>query len=284
VGAEGTYLYCFTRPGAARGVDVPGVDGSAAIAEIELGPVAAVVSRVSLDEFGATKAEENTQNPDWVIPRACRHQQVVRELMARSCVLPVRFGAVFSSEQRLAEIVREKCREIAGFLDSVQGKEEWAVKGIVDPHRAMAWLRAQDPSLSNCGLRIADCGLKPEIRNPKSEMPSPGARYLADRKAHLVVRERLRPWCRAMAEQVQALLDPAAEAARPLKLHAWSGSGQVGQMFFHRAYLLPREGVAAFLGHVERVGGTCSEQGLSLETSGPWPPYTFAPALWGAQA
>ena len=55
-------------------------------------------------------------------------------------------------------------------------------------------------------------------------------------------------------------------------------------MFLHRAFLLPREGVPAFLAHVERVGLDCSEQGLTLATSGPWPPYTFAPALWGAQA
>ncbi|HUT37473.1 MAG TPA: GvpL/GvpF family gas vesicle protein [Planctomycetota bacterium] len=267
--SEGTYLYCFARPGAARGVDVPGVDGSRAVAEIELGPVAAVVSRVALEEFGDAAAERNTQDPDWVIPRACRHQRVVQEVMARSCVLPVRFGAIFSSEQRLAELAREKCQEISGFLDSVQGREEWAVKGTVDPGRAMGWLRAQGPTLAEA---------RPDA------LASPGARYLADRKAHLAVRGRLRPWCRAVAEQVGAQLDAGAEAARPLKLRAWGGTGQEGQMFLHRAFLLPREGVAAFLAHVERVGLAWAEQGLALATSGPWPPYTFTPALWGGQA
>jgi len=282
--SEGTYLYCFARPGAARGVDVPGVDGSRAVAEIELGPVAAVVSRVCLEEFGDAAAETNTQNPDWVIPRACRHQRVVQEVMARSCVLPVRFGAVFSSEQRLAELVREKCQEISGFLDSVQGKEEWAVKGTVDPGRAMAWLRAQDPTLAVSHLHLA---LSRQVRNEDvtpGALAPPGARYLADRRAHLAVRERLRPWCRTVAEQVAAQLDAGAEAARPVKLRAWGSSGQAGQVVLHRAFLLPRESVPAFLAHVERVGLDYAEQGLALGTSGPWPPYTFAPALWGAQA
>ena len=266
--AEGTYLYCFARPGAAGGVDVPGVDGSRAVAEVGLGPVAAVVSRVSLEEFGDAAAERNTQNPDWVIPRACRHQRVVQEVMARSSVLPARFGAVFSSEQRLAELVQEKCQEISDFLDWVHGKEEWAVKGLVDPDRAGAWLRANDPALAG------QCG----------DTASPGARYFQEKRLRVAVQERLRPWCRCVAEEVQAQLDPAAETARPLKLRAWRAAGKEEQLVLHRAFLLPREGVAAFLAHVERLGLGYAEQGMELETSGPWPPYTFAPALWEAQA
>jgi hypothetical protein len=267
------------------------VDGSSAVSEIQIGALAAVVSRVPIEEFGEARAEGNTQKPDWVIPRACRHQGVVQEAMARSCVLPVRFGAVFSSEQRLAELVQAKHREIAGFLDSVEDKEEWAVKGTVDPSRAIAWLRARDP----------DCGSKSEIRNPKSEIASPGARYLADKKANLAVRERLMPWCRAMADQVAARLDAVAEAVAsedrrqttddsrrgvllcPLPTVLCPlGSGQAERMFLHRAFLLPREGVAAFLEHVERLGRELAEQGIALTASGPWPPYSFAPSLWDA--
>jgi len=264
----GLYLYCFARPGAAGGVDVPGVDGSRAIAEVELGPVAAVVSRVSLEEFGDGAAERNTQNPDWIIPRACRHQRVVQEVMARSGVLPVRFGAVFSSDERLAELVHEKCQEISGFLDWVHGKEEWAVKGLVDPDRAGAWLRANDPALAG------QCG----------DTASPGARYFQEKRLRVAVQERLRGWCRCVAEEVHAQLDLVAEAARPLKLRAWGAAGKEGQLVLHRAFLLRRESVAAFLAHVERVGLDYAEQGLALGTSGPWPPYTFAPTLWGAQA
>ncbi len=265
--AEGTYLYCFARPGAARGVDVPGVDGSRAIAEVELGPVAAVVSRVCLADFGDEAAEKNTQDPDWVIPRACRHQRVVQEVMARSGVLPVRFGAVFSSEERLAELVGAKRQEIADFLDWVAGKEEWAVKGFVDPGRAGAWLRANDPTLA-----------------AEDAAASPGARYFQEKRLRVAVQERLRGWGRGVAEEVQAQLDLVAEAARPLKLRAWAAAGTEGQLVLHRAFLLRRENVAAFAAHVERAGLGYAERGLALAASGPWPPYTFAPTLWGAQA
>jgi len=270
VEANGVYLYCFARPGAARGIAAPGVGTSGAVSEVQLGPLAAVVSPVSLEEFSEAPGHKNTQNPDWLIPRACRHQRVVREAMARSGVLPVRFGAVFSSEQRLAELVQAKHAEIADFLDSVEGKEEWAVKGTLDPARATA------------RLRETDRGARSEIRNQKSEMASPGARYLADRKAQLAARERLRPWCLAVADRVAAELDAAAEAARPLKLYPCGNSTQAGQMFFHRAFLLPRESVGAFLEHVERIGREIAQEGLALAPSGPWPPYSFAPSLWEA--
>jgi FAD/FMN-containing dehydrogenase len=231
------------------------------------GRVAAIVSRVSLADFSGEVADENTQNPEWVVPRACRHQHVVQAVMERSPVLPVRFGAVFSSGRRLEDLLRDKGEQIVGFLDWVSGKEEWAVKGMVDFDRAAAWLRASDPALA-------------EQHDHLSE--SPGARYFQERRLRVAAQERLKPWCRAIAGQVQQQLDADAVDARPLRLLALGVPGKGAQMVFHRAFLLPRERVAEFLARVERVGADRAGQGLALAASGPWPPYTFSPPLWEA--
>jgi hypothetical protein len=50
-------------------------------------------------------------------------------------------------------------------------------------------------------------------------------------------------------------------------------------MVFHSAFLLSREFVGDFQNQVDQVQGRFAAQGLTLETTGPWPPYNFCPSL-----
>jgi hypothetical protein len=50
-------------------------------------------------------------------------------------------------------------------------------------------------------------------------------------------------------------------------------------MIFNGAFLLLRSDIDAFRGEVEAIGDTYAEQGLTLELTGPWPPYNFCPPL-----
>ena len=68
--------------------------------------------------------------------------------MARSPVLPMRFGTVFTSEAALREHTEPRHPTIADFLERVTGKEEWDVKISLDLEAAIAWLLEHDPEWS----------------------------------------------------------------------------------------------------------------------------------------
>ncbi len=231
--------------------------------------MAAVFSEVSLSEFRGDTAKDERPDPDWIIPRACRHERVIEEIMSRSPVLPVRFGTVFSSRQALEKLLTDRCHKIAGFLEAIAGKEEWAVKGFVDIDKAEAGLLASDPDL---------------LAQRQHLSTSPGARYFQEKQLRTSVQKQVKLWGRTVAEQVQEDLKDVAVEARPLRLQPPNVSGRTAEMVLHCALLLPHSRVADFRARVEALAAQHAEQGLGLECSGPWPPFHFCPSLEEAKA
>jgi hypothetical protein len=259
---QGLYLYCFARAGVARHTEVAGVDERPGVTGLEVGKVAAVFSRVHLNDFSGEAAETRTQDPQWVVPRACRHEQVVQEMMRSGPVLPVRFGTVFSSEEALKGLLVQRSEEIALILDRLSDKEEWAVKGLVDAAKARAWLLATDPVLAECRRKLPE---------------SPGARYLHKKRLDAEADSALRLWSAAVAEQVQALCRSQVADLCPLRPQSRPVSGREADMVLNLAVLVRRGHVPALLGRLQELGATYADQGLTLEVSGPWPPYHFCP-------
>ena len=262
--ALGVYLYCFTRRGAVREIKAAGVDERSAVTTLEADEAAAVFSTVSLCEFAGDDAPSKAQDLQWIIPRACQHERVIEEVMRTAPVLPVRFGTVFSSDRVLKKFLAEKSAEVARILDRLSDKEEWAVKGFVDLGRVKEWLMASDPVLAEHRRRLPD---------------APGARYFQQKRLDAKTEEAVRLWRRGVVDQVQALLAPHAVDACPLRPQPKNLTGCDAEMIFNAAYLLLRSDIDTFREQVARVGAAYAEQGLTLEVSGPWPPYNFCPPL-----
>lgn len=259
VDPPGCYLYCFTRPDAVR--------ADAALPSLVIQDVAVIFARVPLQEWKGPEAEACLQDSRWLIPRALAHEQVIESYLAQAPVLPVRFGAVFSSETALADFVRPRIGEISGFLDRMRGFEEWAVKGLLDLARTAAWLAGSDAALA-------------ERRRSLPE--SPGARYFQEKRLKADLQKLSRQWACTVAETLSEELSPRAAEVHPLR--AQKADEADCEMIFHAAFLLPRHAVGDFQSHVERLQDRHALQGLTLETTGPWPPYSFCPQLTEAPA
>ena len=143
----GLYLYCFTRSEAVGAIGSAAMNEGQWLGAIEVGDVAAVFSPVPLAEFGEEGGRKNFQDPAWVVPRACRHDLVIKHVMEFSPVLPVRFGAVFASPKFLQDQLARNGPEISWFLDHISNKEEWSVKAFGHLEKTGAWLLRTDPEL-----------------------------------------------------------------------------------------------------------------------------------------
>ena len=74
------------------------------------------------------------------------------------------------------------------------------------------------------------------------------------------------------------LRDHVAEG-RERRLLSREATGSDKDMVWNWALLMPRQAVVGFQALIQDVNSQYAERGLRLECTGPWPPYSFCPAL-----
>lgn len=256
------YLYGFARAGAAPETGLgAGVDEGHAPFSWTHGEIAAVLSLVSPGEFCGPKGEENLRNLDWIGPRACRHQAAIEQVMRQGPVLPARFGTLFSSLESVEKYLLVNAPAIVRFLKRTAGQEEWAVKGLLRRGDAEAWSRT----------------CLGQEREPAGA--SPGAAYLRDQSLQIKAKRELDIWraeiCGGLIEELDSVTSAACQ--RKILPHDVANAG--GEMVLNWAFLVPQPALADFRARIERANDKHKAHGLMFELSGPWPPYSFFPAL-----
>jgi len=254
-----TYLYCLTRSGTEIADGLLGIEDHSPIHVLECAELAAVTSDVELDVFES----DAPSDPDWVVPRALRHERVVETVLSRGPILPVRFGALFATRQALEAWVDANRAAIAGFLDHVSHKEEWAVKIHVELGAALDMLMTREPDWA---ARVHELSC------------SPGTRYFQEKRLRADAQRHVRQTARAAAERFRAMARGLAEEC--LLALRKPDRPEIEQVL-HSAYLVPRQSVSTFLELINQAEKetTC----LRLESTGPWPPSHFCPRLKGVR-
>lgn len=262
IAAEGIYLFCLARQDVLPAVEALGLEAGPPIVSLAHEQVSAVVSRVSLEEWTGPVGEANLQDLKWVAPLACRHQAIIKRVMKRGAVLPVGFGTIFSSLERIVELMDAHQHRILSFLDLVTGREEWALKGFLDVEVVEQNLMASDERMSSLPA-------------------SPGARYLLERRIRAAAKKRARDWSREVSSTIAATVLPLAEKARPLKCLPREVSGRDLDMIFNGALLMDHSALGQLCASTDELRSEHIHLGLTLELSGPWPPYSFSPEFGG---
>jgi hypothetical protein len=259
------YLYCLTPAACGISASATGVDGQRPVSVRACGEIGAVLSEVELQEFCGEAAEARLQDLAWLGPRACRHAAVIEEVMRQTPVLPARFATLFSSVDSLQQAVYERRETIAGFFAKLGGKQEWAVKGLLD--RAGALRRVGSPA------RPAP--------DPLAPAASPGARYFQQKRIQAGLKRdfnhRLKEFCRRAAAELGAEAHGFRE--RPA-LGAVAVEPNT-EVVLNWAFLVPPPTLEDFRLRLDRFNGEEAFPGLLLTLTGPWPPYSFAPDLSG---
>jgi hypothetical protein len=216
-----------------------------------------------LEDFCGEAAELRLRDLAWVGPRALRHEAVVEEVMRHSPVLPVRFGTLFSSPERLAEFLDKHRAVISEFLERVADQEEWSVKGLLDRRQAGHALAA-----ASLAAREAQLAALP-----------PGRRYFAEQRIRAGAEKELSLWLEETRRQVARHLREQAsgfcECPEVPREPPESGI----EVVLNWAFLLPKSAAPAFRVRVDQMNEKQAIGGLVLELSGPWPPYRFVPPL-----
>jgi len=259
----GIYLFCLTPAVPRPEIVGTGIDGEHPLFVEAIGEIAAVVAEVNIEDFTGPESQPKMEDLAWIGPRALRHEEVVLSAMEQGPVLPVRFGTVFSSLAATAEPLRQRQDVLMKFFRDTIDKKEWTLKGYVDRPQARARMTAARLAAEKEQL----AGL------------SPGKRYFLEQKIKGAVDKDVAIWLKEMGRDILSVAKKMSVGFSECRLQSRDVTGRDEEMFFHGALLVPDASMAILERMTDEWNKRRESQGLSLELSGPWPPYHFSPVL-----
>src|ERR1700761_5713494 len=102
--------------------------GEGTVRTITCSGLTAVVSDVSMAEFGEAALRENLENLDWLDEVAREHHYVIDAAARLFPLLPVRLATVYSGDDALHAALAEHGSRLREALRRVGGRVEWGVK------------------------------------------------------------------------------------------------------------------------------------------------------------
>lgn len=228
---------------------IPRGHGGAPVSHLAGGDLAAVVS--AWEQTAIHASVENV----W------RHERVLRAIMERHAVLPMRFGTIVSAPDRILSILARRRRQLVEDLRRVGGKVEIALRVSYDAS----------------GTR----SVEPERRRNGA----PGTAYLQAKMDRLHRTAAMRRRVCAASQSIRDRLDRLPvdsvwdfEAGTPVPADG------PGVSPVKASYLVTRDGLADFVDTVAEIAEQHSD--LRITCTGPWAPYSFvggSAAAAGAQ-
>jgi len=178
-----------------------------------------------------------------------RHEEVIEALMSDRAVLPLRFGTLLPSRQRVTDMVRRVYRALVQDIERVRGHVEIGMRFLSTIENG-----AEDdrPLTASNGLTLPGTG--------------PGSAYL---RARLARERELRARRRAKLRLVRVVYELLASHANASRLDD-EPDDRPGTS---AAFLVPRDRIVSFRKIVGEVANAHPE--LALLCTGPWPPYSF---------
>ncbi len=277
------YLYCVTHPVALDLSAVAGVQNDVPVSVESLDNVSAgaifgnqttsnanalfkrslmaVYSRVPLEMFTGTSAEQNMKDIDWIGPRAIRHEKVIERVMQEGPVYPVRFATLFSSMDALWKTLMHNSGLISDFLDQTRHKHEFSVKGFLDKKKIGTFLTGT------------------EFKDQKNLLDtlSPGKKYIAEQQFKKQLDTGIKKWTQETRGEFISHL--AEESNRFSARKIVTEKNNEPEMVFNLAFLVHSKHRASFLQKTSEAAASFLPMGLTINVSGPWPPYSFCQTI-----
>ena len=263
--AVGLYVFCLARASAAEAAQGPGLTGETPLVVRRHEELAAICCEVPLHEWTGEEGEAHLQDLAWLGPRALRHEEVIQQVMQASPVLPLRFGCLFSSAERLEEVLRRERARVLAFIEKAAHEEEWSLQGMVELAACEEAMFAADPR--------------------SAKLPaSSGARYLMEQKLRKDASRAARAWLQETEAEIARALEGLVTARRSLRPPSRSARAPTLEGAFQWALLVPKGSEAELTRRLEPLAERLSARGLHLSARGPWPIYNFVPSFAEAPA
>ena len=244
-----------------EGLPESGIDPAYPVYTLPGSALQAIVSQVSLQEFGQEELRARLEDIVWLKSRVQVYESVLESVLASRTIIPMRFCTIYCSESGVQEMLTQTRVQFVAALARLDASQEWGIKVYCD-----TGILAQ---------RVSEISDKVQEMQTEMAAKSSGAAYFIKKKLEEVIAEEVERLCDEYAQHSHdCLCCHAAEAVvNPLQGHELTGRQE--PMVLNGAYLVSRENLAAFRGDLTNLQSEYGELGFSYEMTGPWPPYNF---------
>ncbi len=174
--------------------------------------------------------------------------------------MPLRLCTLYESEDSVVRMLEQERQSFQEALTALEGRFEWAVKVLVDSERLI------DAAQTEGGGREPDPAEHGE-----------GSAYLLRRRSERADRDAASALARGVADEIHASLRDWAIDATVRPPQNRDLSGHLGEMVLNAAYLVERARTDELHELVTRLEDRHRDLGVTIELTGPWPPYNFVP-------
>ena len=223
-------------------------------------------------DFEGPEAERNLANIEWLTPRVLAHDAAVSALSSQAPFYPARFGTLFSSEERVFELIAAVKPTLQMFLESVGGRREWGVK---------------------CFVNWANANTVFDLEHEANVVPAAttGTNYLKARQMKKLRDAAIQTWILERLDLVRTFLqkqfNDTIERSIPKRQDDEDKTEKEEREWVGNfAFLASEADANELLNHITLAGqpkifgtNTRSIDVLSFEITGPWPAYSFSPSL-----
>lgn len=264
---KGLYLYCIRKITDTPSFSVKGIDGKGDVFVIPFRELEGVVSKVSLEEFASEEIQKKAQEDlNWIKEKTIIHEKVIEEKMQRNeeilSVIPMKFGTIFKNKENLEKTLNEHYGQFKTTLEKLEGKQEWSIKlYLTDRKKIEREIKSKSPIIKEKEKEIADL---PE-----------GVGYFMEGELKKLISRDIDKKLKKTQKTLFKGFKLYAEESRMGKILGKELTGRLEQMVLNASYLIKKEKVEDFKKEAEMINQKIKTRGLSLEYSGPWPPYNF---------
>jgi hypothetical protein len=260
-GRDGWWVYCVVAAERELPEGLTGVAGGEPRL-VPAGRLAALVSRVPLDEFGEGPLRENLNDLAWLERTVRAHEAVVDSMLAGGAVVPMRVCTIYRDDAQVREMLEGRAAVLHEALDRLAGRAEWGVKVVADRARLERHARER----SDAARALAEeAATKPE-----------GGAYLARKKLAALVRDEAELVLNDAVREMHARLGEWAAGSVVLPAQNRELAGYEGEMVFNGAYLVDDDRLEPFAAVLDEMRAHHAPLGLGFDLTGPWPAYNFA--------
>jgi len=228
---------------------------------LDFGDFHVVAKYVTMDEFSEENFKRNLSDIKWIETNARDHIDVINALMSQNTVIPFKFGTIFLTEVSLMKFITDYSNSLIENFQHIEAKEEWSVKIYCDRKS----LSEQIDELSE-----ETAALEKQIM-----ASSPGKAYLLKRKKSELIENEMDRICKSYGQNYYNEFKNLSTSTNLNNLLPKEFTGREDTMILNASFLVSKTKVSDFLNTVAVLREKDGNSGFFIETTGPWPPFSF---------
>jgi hypothetical protein len=253
----GCYLYAVVDGDATDVRGLPGIEPGGSVDAMTVGDITAVVSAVDMNAMREGGASADVGEDSWLARAVRRHEQVVLAAFRSARTVPVRFGIVHACPASVERLLTTYGAQLREELSRLGEAGEWNLKAFAD--RDVLAHRASETEAED---HVADSGRG----------------YLLRERARRDVDARIRE---IIAARAATLIDEVSSVARELAPLPFGGD-ESRRGVIAAVCLVDRAAEHRLTSVIESYAEAVGPQGVTVELTGPWPPYHFTSLRLGS--